>query len=358
MAQLDDQKRDKAYALIEKVFDIFEFHFDTWESLARSIQEKRWRYSPKAHGRLSAMMRPDEPEDVTKYMSLEHPRDALGIARELVEERKKAFDTLWHAPAYTWVREAWPGEFRTMMRYFFLQWVVDNWACADYFTFDTTYAQPKTPLERGINRLSLLYASEMKRRYVEWETLDFDAYTGWTASKALEHYWLDERVEEHREVFADLRKLTFRYPSPLHRYWIMKCFVRFGDTLMHSLGTAMKSSDEPDESFITFAGHPNRLHPDLPHDPEADAAIANLERMPMSEEDVAIVRDIIAATFEQEARRASITWRVLTEKRFDAFHQKWIQQSSTHRDSQTRVKAVQPIEMNHEQQRLSSSDRR
>jgi hypothetical protein len=267
-------------------------------------------------------------------MSLDHPGDLHGVARELGDLRRKGYDELWATPFYTWVRHAWPGDFRRMVRYFFMQWVVDNWACADYFHFDTTYTEPATPLERGINRLSVLYASEMKRRYIEWESLELDAFTGFTVRDALKHYWVDERVEENRRVFADLRKLTMKFPKPLHRYWIMKCFVRFGDTLMHSLGVAMNRAREKDESFITFAGQPERLHPTLPPDLDADLAIAELERAPLSATDVEIIRQIIAQTQEQEAARSAVSWLIVQEKRFEKLDRRWASsQAATHETS-------------------------
>ena len=185
-----------------------------------------------------------------------HP---TGYGAELSEHLQASFDDLWRLPVHVWIRKGPHAGFLPMIRSFFLQWVVDNWTCADWFLLDTTYPNPTTPLERGINRLSTLYASEMNRRYVEWETLGFDALTGWTAGRALEHYWLDERVEEHREVFAELRKLTLDHASPVARYWIMKCFVRFGDALMRSLGHAMAARGVAAEHFLGFAGQPERM---------------------------------------------------------------------------------------------------
>ncbi len=278
------------------MFDIFERHFTIWHDYARAAVEGRTGFEPAVEGRRDVALREDDAlEDVTRYLKLDYPPRPQGRVAELARLRQDAVTYLWQTAGYQWMRSAWPGDFRRMTRYFLLQWVVDNWACADYFAFDTVYAEASTPVERGINRLSQLYASEMKRRYVEWELLGLDEYTGWTASEALRHYWLDEHVEEHRRVFADLRKLTFQYPKPLHRYWIMKCFVRFGDTMMHSLGEAMRTSREQNENFITFAGQPERLHPILEADPEADEAIANLELNGPDDEDYAVLREIIAA---------------------------------------------------------------
>jgi hypothetical protein len=323
-APMSDATRAHALRLVDAVFDIFEGHFTSWEKYGRSVQQGPWKHDLSSAGRAGAAMRPDSARDVSAWCSLDHPRDLTGVARELAQERKSAYDALWSTPGYQWVRQAFPGDFRTMTRYFLLQWVVDNWACADYFRFDTTYPTPSSPLERGINRLSVLYGSEMKRRYVEWETLRFDEFTGFGVAEALRHYWMDERVEGHRAVFADLRKLTFRHPRPLHRYWIMKCFVRFGDTLMNSLGVAMRRSLEPDEGFITFAGHPERLHPDLPEDADADRAIEELERQPLEGEDVAVLRSIIAETKAQEARRSELTWQIVQEGRYGAMHERWL----------------------------------
>jgi hypothetical protein len=325
-AVLAPSERARAVRLVERVFDIFERHFALWETFARDVHEGRFQYKPAADARACTDLRPDPVEDVSRFLKLDHPADAQGDALELVGERARAFDELWQLPFYQWVREAFCGDFKRMTRYFLLQWVVDNWTCADYFAFDTTY-EASSPLERGINRLSILYASEMNRRYIEWEQLELDEYTGFTPLEALRHYWLDERVEEHRAVFADLRKLTFRHPAPLYRYWIMKCFVRFGDALMHSLGVAMRNAGERNEDFIGFAGSPERMHPELPPDPEADRAIAELERRPLSREELDTIRSIIHETKEQEAHRAAISWRIVEEQRYAPFDRRFAERA-------------------------------
>lgn len=326
-ATLTSEQQEKAELLVAKVFEIFEFHFNSWEKLARAVYEKRWQFEAETEGLQKAALRSDRPQHLTQYSHLSYPVLAEVKANintaELIRIRTVAFDELWQTPFYKWIREAPNGAFREILRQTWLQWIVDNWACADYFIFDTSYGEPKTALERGINRLSLLFASEMNRRYAEWKLLDLDEYTGWTASQALEHYWLDELVEEQRAIFADLRKLTFRYPKPLHRYWIMKCFVRFGDALMHSLGIALRNSADNEEDFIILAGAPERIHPDLPADAEADRAIAELELQPVTVEDFAIIGEIIKLTKEQESRRAALGWRVIQEKRFEHLAEAW-----------------------------------
>ncbi|PXX71590.1 hypothetical protein DFR70_1011024 [Nocardia tenerifensis] len=320
---LTPAQRDKAIALATRVFEIFHFHFTTWADFAHAVHDKRWTFDARSQGRAAAVLRPDRPRDVTRFLALEHPSRPTTQAEPLNALCQKAFDALWQTPAYHWMREAWPGDFRRMTRYFLLQWVVDNWACADYFRFDTAYARPESPVERGINRLSTLYASEMNCRYTEWETLRLDEYTNWSPSEALRHFWLDERVAEHRAIFADLRKLTFRYPEPRYRYWIMKCFIRFGDPMIHSLGTAMRRAGEADEAFIMFAGRPERMHPDLPPDPEADEAIANLEQQPLTPENIRTIQEIIAETHRQEARRSAVTWQIIREERYAPFDRRW-----------------------------------
>jgi hypothetical protein len=322
-ATLTPEQREKATRLVARVFEIFEFHFTAWYEYAQSVHDGRWSFDAGREGRASATIRDDCPHDVTAYMSLEHPLEPCEEVKPLLRARQDAFNALWETPAYQWMRETWKGDFRRMVRYFLLQWVVDNWACADYFAFDTTYPDPKTPLERGINRLSALYASEMKCRYTEWETLELDEFTRWTAAEALRHFWVDERVEEHRRVFADLRKLTFQHPDPLYRYWILKCFVRFGDAMIHSLGVAMRAGQEKDENFVMFAGKPERMHPDLAPDPEADAAVADLERRPLTPEQVQTIHKIIEETMRQEGERSAITWSVIRDRRFEHLDRRW-----------------------------------
>ncbi|WP_394823575.1 hypothetical protein [Pendulispora albinea] len=330
-AELSPAQREKAKALVTRVFEIFQYHFTSWAKFARAIYEKTFWYDAQVQGRASAVLRQERPRDPSAVMALDYPSRPTEEGHLLKVLRQRAFDDLWQTPAYQWMREVWPGDFRRMTRYFLLQWIVDNWACADYFRFDTTYIDAKSPVERGLNRLSTLFESEMKCRYVEWEALQMDEYTRWSAVEALRHFWLDERVEEHRAVFADLRKLTFRYPEPLYRYWIMKCFIRFGDAMIHSLGAAMRRSGEKEETFVMFAGKPERMHPDLPPDPEADEAIANLERQPLTPEEIRTIQDIIAATHQQEASRSAITWKIICEKRYEVFDRRWAQRSGVAR---------------------------
>jgi len=317
-APLSPTQREAARRGVEEVFKIFEFHFTAWERLARAIHEGRWGYRPSVAGQERARLWPVRPPNVSAFMSLEYPRDLAGAGAELSRLRLQCVQELFQTDFCAWIRAAPVGDYRRVAGQVMLQWVVDNWACADYFTFDTTYPEPKSPLERGINRLSTLYASEMNRRYVEWNILGIDEATGWKGVEALYHYWLDERIQPMRAIFADLRKLTFRYPKPLHRYWILKCFVRFGDALVNSLGVALRNSGEPEENFPGLAGCPERMHPDLPLDPEADEAIAQLERQPLEPEDMEILRTIIVELKAQEARRLAAGWRfVQTDRHHD-----------------------------------------
>lgn len=314
---LSDADRGKANALVLRTFAIFHAHFRAWERYARRVVSGERPASPAQAGRAAAAaVRATPAVDVTQALSMAHPMHPTGYGAELTEHLHAAYDRLWRMPFYSWIRTGPHRGFAPMVRSFLLQWVVDNWTCADWFVLDTPYPRPTTPLERGINRLSTLYAAEMNRRFVEWETLDFDARTGWTPRDALAHYWLDPDVEDHRAVFADLRKLTLDHPSPVARYWILKGFVRFGDALMHSLGHAMAVNGVPADDFVGFAGHPERLHPDLPPDVEADRAVLALETQPVSRADAAQIHAILDATCAQEARRAAITWRVLQAGRY------------------------------------------
>jgi hypothetical protein len=320
---LTPPQRDQAAALVSRVFVLFDRHFTAWADFARRVYDRSWDDNSAATGRASAVLRSDRPHDVTAALALDHPTAPTDDGRLLQSRCREVVNELWQTPAYRWIRHAWPGDFHRVARHVLLLWVVDSWACADYFQFDTTYPEPISPVERGINRLSALYAAEMRCRYVEWETLRLDDYTGWTLAEALHHYWLDDRVEEMRAVFADLRKLTFRYREPLYRYWIMKCFVRFGDTMVNSLGVALESAGENEDDFVMFAGQPERMHPDLPADPEADAAVADLERAPLTAAGLQTIQQIIAATRDQEMARSAVTWKVINEKRFQHFDARW-----------------------------------
>jgi hypothetical protein len=85
----------------------------------------------------------------------------------------------------------------------------------------------------------------------------------------------------------------------------------------------MRNAGERDEDFIGFAGAPERMHPELPPDPEADRAVAELERQPLSREDFETIRGIIRETKQQEARRAEISFAVVEEERYAPFDRRF-----------------------------------
>jgi hypothetical protein len=324
-AVLTASQRAKATALVSRVFELFDSHFTAWDRFAREMHARTWTYDARLQGRATGVLREDKPRDLTAVATFNHSTDAIGAVAVLNARCRQGLDELWQTPALRWIRETWPGDFRRMARIFLLLWIADFWACGDYFKFDTTYPDPASPLERGVNRLSILYGSEMRTRYSEWERLELDEYTGWSLSDAIRHFWLDERVEELRAVFAELRKLTFRYPEPLYRYWIMKCFMRFADALSNSHGVAMRRANESSKDFAMPGGEPERMHPELPDDPEADNAIARLEQQPLSAAEIRTIQDIITATHGQEMERSAITLKVINENRFQHFDQRWAQ---------------------------------
>jgi hypothetical protein len=326
---LTPRQRAQAGALVARVFELFDFHFTAWAGFARAVHEGVWLYDARAQGRASGALREDCPWDVTAVATFDHPTEGSRAVDVLNARCRHGLDQLWRTPAFRWIREIWPGDFRRMARIFLLLWIADFWACGDYFKFDTIYPDPSSPLERGINRLSILYGSEMRTRYVEWERLQLDEYTRWKLSDTIRHFWLDERVEQMRAVFAELRKLTFRHPEPLYRYWIMKCFMRFADALSNSHAVAMRRASESSDDFAMPGGQPERMHPDLPADPEADDAIASLEQQPLTAAQVQVIEGIITATHSQEMQRSAITWEAIKEHRFQHFDQRWIKAKTT-----------------------------
>jgi len=103
----------------------------------------------------------------------------------------------------------------------------------------------------------------------------------------------------------------------------MKCFVRFGDGLMRSMGEAMQRGGVAEDDFVGFAGRAGRLHPELAPDPEADAAILALESQELSRQELLTIRRIIEETKEQELRRSDISWSVIDEKRCRDLDRRW-----------------------------------
>lgn len=65
------------------------------------------------------------------------------------------------------------------------------------------------------------------------------------------------------------------------------------------------------------------MHPDLTADPEADAAVPDLEGTPLTATDLRIIQQIITATRDQEIARSVVTWKVISEKRFQHFDARW-----------------------------------
>jgi hypothetical protein len=90
----------------------------------------------------------------------------------------------------------------------------------------------------------------------------------------------------------------------------------------------MRRASESSEDFAMPGGEPERMHPDLPADLEADMAIVRLEYQSLTTAEIRTIQDIIAATHSQEMERSAITWEVINENRFRYFDQRWTQANS------------------------------
>jgi hypothetical protein len=239
-----DAERSHAEGLVDAVFAIFTTHFDLWLAFARRhVVEQKELSVPTPAPIESHILFQKESQGLDLPP---HPARASGstgaAGGDLSALKTHPFLTaLAKLPA----REA--------LAFLYRQWAVDLFAWGDYFALDLGAAPPAT------RALALEIARENTACVAEWHALGLTATTGFSGVDALRHYWLAPQVEEHRRLFAELRKRTFR-AEPEEFSELLRGVYLVGDPLRAAVRALLARDGIPASAHPFLAGFGAAFH--------------------------------------------------------------------------------------------------
>lgn len=248
-----DAERAHAEGLVDAVFAIFATHFDLWLAFARRHVVEHEELSLHAPTQIKSHALFQKESNTLDLPP--HPARGEGSA-----DAPNAPDALRTHPFLAALAEL-PA--RQALAFLYRQWTVDLFAWGDYFTLDLGAAPPAT------RALALEIANENTACIAEWQALGLTAATRLSGVEALRHYWLAPAIEEHRRLFAELRKRTFQ-AKPEEFSGLLRGVYVVGDPLRAVVRALLARDGIPASEHPFLAGFGAVFH-------QAPAATTDLE---------------------------------------------------------------------------------
>jgi hypothetical protein len=134
--------------------------------------------------------------------------------------------------------------------------------------------------------------------FVDWQSLDLDAYLGWSVSRTLDFIYLDKATESHRDTRAIITHQIDVTLEPVLRYWTIVTLKGLTET--YAAATGRLADWVAEETGLDLPYMTLRLRPDPPaleEDPEAEDI--EFWRLPVSEQTAQQGVVLVTGIYEQ-----------------------------------------------------------
>lgn len=305
-ASLDEDRRARALALVDRFFDIADDESDRLLAYARAAVDGE----PAAHVSADVVTR----APARRVASHAHDRLVFGpprIQRVLDERRRTAAEH----PLLAWMQAG--GDPARKLRQLALFWAPDCLGYRDLNLHALTYAEPRGPEARAINRRVAALGTHHRLFLADWAALDMDRALGFTASDTLEFYCRSRHSEVQRESMAEFLKLAFRHPEPALRHWLLVALEASGEAFFagtRALATRVERTLGVRLDYLADRHDvAERMAPQA-DDPEADAVSFRGFPLTSAQEEVAVA--MIHTVFDRLDLQLSRSLEQATSERF------------------------------------------
>jgi hypothetical protein len=233
-------------------------------------------------------------------------------------ERRKA--ALAQHPLLTWLgTERSVSPVQKLQRFVAL-WAIDLLGYRDFNQYVLRYPNPDSAPRRAINRWTEDLASHAGLYLSDWVTLGMDQVLAWPSHRMIEYYFLGEHTEVHRACMARAKHYAFSYPSPVHRYWLMRALEEGGELLFEALAPLTAEIESKTHARLDYWGNRHYMaHPNQPPDPEAEAVA--FTELPLSPNDEPTAVEIVNMIFDNLAAQFSLSHTVALANYFNVSDQ-------------------------------------
>jgi hypothetical protein len=133
-------------------------------------------------------------------------------------------------------------------------------------------ANPTTPVERALERLTRRFGRRAEMLYVDWQSLMLDEALEWPVSRMLEFLYLDPATEVCRKLRNTVVHHVDYSPSALRVYWVMVTIKSITSAYLGPMiQLARRAEEELGIELPYFMQRQNPATVVLEPDPEADA---------------------------------------------------------------------------------------
>lgn len=294
-AALDEGRRAQAIALVDAFFD-----------LAEDESTRLFNYCCGKVG-WAAEASP-ATERVGEVIRAGDVDPGQARVRRVLDERRARAAT---HPLMTWMGADDGLDPASKLRSLALFWAPDCLGYRDLNVHALTYAQPRSPEERAINRWTRDLGTHHQLFLGDWAALEMDARLGFSASDTLEFYCRSKHSEVQRRSMSEFVKIAFRRTGAADRYWLLVALEASGEAFF--AGTrrlARRVEASAGVRLDYFADRHATAHPRAAGDPSADAAMFAGLRLDAEQEAAAVatittVFDCLEAQLSASLERAA-----------------------------------------------------
>jgi hypothetical protein len=312
-AELDDARRNKAIALVDRVFAMFLVEND-----------HLLRYAERVIGaRVDAAVRPlassgaldpresQRPSGPAEERALPAPGPISSSQRAVEEALAARKRKAAGHPLFTWMQAGDPKEALKKLRRLAAFWLPDILGYRDLATHALAYSRPEGPRWRAINRVAMGLASHHRLFLRDWVELDMDQTLGLSASDTLDFYCVSEYTEVQRKSMSTFVKLAFNHPEPRLRSWLIEALEASGEAFFRGTRALARRVEADGRRRLDYLGDRHALaHPRLEPDEEADRVAFKGEDLLEGEREIAV--EIIDAVFDCLEAQLSVCLELVT----------------------------------------------
>lgn len=309
-SSLDEGRRRRALALVDRLFDIAEAESDRLFEFAREVIE-RGGGAPSVRDAVQHTR--DSSVESPPRRAAEGPlSESAARVQRVLDARKR--EAAGH-PLFAWMRDARGAEPLAKLRHLALFWAPDCMGYRDLNAHALTYAAPGDARERAINRWVADLGTHHRLFLNDWTRLGLDERLGFSASDTLDFYCRSAHSEVQRQSMASFVKLAFRHPAAPLRFWLLEALEASGEAFFdHTRRLAERVESQGDLRLDYLAGRHDVSHRALAADPEADAVRFKAVALDPHDEEAAVA--MVNTVFDRLGQQFSASLEQATRDGF------------------------------------------
>ena len=199
------------------------------------------------------------------------------------------------------------------LRRFFPLWIFDCLGYRDLNHYIINYPSPQNAFEVHVNTVSSNLARHSRLAMADWLALELDDHLGWRASDALEFFFLDPMMDNHRRALIKFGMLMLQFEDPFLRLWFLEILEASGHAFFHHCQRVAVTAEQQNGIRLNYLA--NRHHLVHDHNGKLLDTIA-VKSIPIHQEQVQVITMFIDTIFDALEQNLSSSLKFVQANRF------------------------------------------